>query len=500
MRAIAGVAFAAFALAAVGADAPAPPLTPSVLVRYSFDDGLTDTGPDTFAVFQNAKGHVRLSQEIHYSGYRSIELRDVAGDKDFPELQGYFPERGDGKLFFHFAMLVANPAEGFNIALAGPHWFQLEKDGIGFWLKARDGVLHQVSDSIPRKLFTLEAFTWYLVDVRYDIPRGVYDLTIRREGEVKPIVALVDQPNAANAPGSALDKFSFVGSVYEDDSNVTFYVDDVVIGTDERQVLGPFVAPGRRKLFIDRWKDAQEQLITHPTCAQPISVEDFGLRESDVGQLEKAESFSTLEPVRAWREGCEAMKLDAAAAASTFAKDAERFPSAPIFGISELLALVRAGKVEQASRRWTELEPLLRNDVRYGLLAAVIGRATGDLTAADRWLEQQVDEEHPADPNAMRLMTNERYFVLLWQHDFRAAADFARRMAKRGDAVEWTERVGDALLLAGSPADARSYYEKVLESDPHSYWATTKLSDVFFMLGDAAHEKEYRERMFGALK
>ena len=69
--------------------------SPNVLVRYSFDDGLTDTGPDTFAVFENSSGRVRLSSLIHYSGYRSIELRDVAKDGDFPELQGYFPERRD---------------------------------------------------------------------------------------------------------------------------------------------------------------------------------------------------------------------------------------------------------------------------------------------------------------------------------------------------------------------------------------------------------------------
>ena len=65
----------------------------NVLVQYSFDDTLTDTGPDTFAVFQNAKGHVRLVSNIRFSGYRSIELHDVAGDQNFPELQGYFPER-----------------------------------------------------------------------------------------------------------------------------------------------------------------------------------------------------------------------------------------------------------------------------------------------------------------------------------------------------------------------------------------------------------------------
>src|SRR6266571_6760810 len=98
-------------------------LAAHVLAKYSFDDQLTDTGPDTFAVFQNAKGHVRLVSNIRYSGYRSIELRDVAGDGDFPELQGYFPERKTGELYFHFAMLVVNPDQTLNVALAGPSHF-----------------------------------------------------------------------------------------------------------------------------------------------------------------------------------------------------------------------------------------------------------------------------------------------------------------------------------------------------------------------------------------
>src|SRR2546430_10920033 len=98
-------------------EAPSASGPPSPLVSYSFDDQLTDTGPDTFAVFQNAKGHVRLVSNIRYSGYRSIELRDVAGAGDFPELQGHFPERKTRELYFHFAMLVVNPDQTLYIPL-----------------------------------------------------------------------------------------------------------------------------------------------------------------------------------------------------------------------------------------------------------------------------------------------------------------------------------------------------------------------------------------------
>lgn len=432
---------------------------PGVLVRYSFDDGLTDTGPDTFAVFQNAKGHVRLSSQLRYSGYRSIELRDVAGDGDFPELQGYFPVRKNGHLYVHFAMLVANPDQSLNVALAGPSHFSLTEHGIAFWLKTQDGMLHHVSDSIPKKLFALEPFVWYVVDVALDITRGTYALTIRNEQSPEPLVKLVDQPNSANAPGSSVDKFSFVGSVFEDDSNVTFYVDDVVLGTNENVTLGPFVAPGRRKLFIDRWRETRALMLKNPGCPPVLSFEDFGLTQPD-DSVEGA-------PMR-YRRLCEAMQKNPAAAAKQFRALAAREPNAPIFAIGELAALVQSDDEEAARKRWQELEPILRNDVRYGMLAAMMGLER----------EEQDDET--------------RFFVLLWKGEFSRAAALAEKH-------DWPERAADALFLAGSPAAARPLYERALRADPHAYWPTVKLSDVAHVLGDAKNERVYREKMYGRL-
>ena len=441
-----------------------------VLVSYSFDDGLTDTGPDTFAVFQHAKGHVRLVTHIRQSGYRSIELKDVAGDGDFPELQGYFPERTRGELFFHFAMLVANPDQPLNIALAGKSHFTMSKDGIGFWLKTQQGLLHHVSDSIPKRLFPIEPFVWYQVDVRSDITGGTYDLTIRREGTPKPIVELKAQPNATNTPESAVDKFSFVGSVFEDDSDVVFYVDDVVMGTDEKVLPGPFVAPGRRKLFIDRWREAKELMVRSPGCPPVLSLTDFGLARVE-GEFES-------EPaVKEWRAACALLDRDAEAAAKLFAKKAIENPNAPIFAISELMARVRMNDRDAAMRRWNELEPLLQNDVRYGMIAAI-----ADLDRAERWFEEHLPEH-----------ADEYYFVLLWRGEFNRAAAFAETM-------KWDERAADGYFLAGSPARARTLYERALRDDPKSWWAAAKLSDVHHVLGDAAGERMYRERLFGALK
>jgi len=66
-------------------------------------------------------------------------LRDVAGDESMPEIQGYFRVLSTGRLHAHFSFLTATPKEELNIALAGPRFFQLEKDGIAFWLKSDRG-------------------------------------------------------------------------------------------------------------------------------------------------------------------------------------------------------------------------------------------------------------------------------------------------------------------------------------------------------------------------
>ena len=150
------------------ASAPAAERPGSILASYSFDDDVP-TGPDTFRIFQYSKGTVRLTSAYHVSGYRAIRLRDVAGDKSMPEIQGYFPVQSMGRLHAHFSFLTATPKEELNVALAGPRFFELEKDGIGFWLKSEHGALVHYTGGVARRLFALQAFVWYSVDVVYDV-------------------------------------------------------------------------------------------------------------------------------------------------------------------------------------------------------------------------------------------------------------------------------------------------------------------------------------------
>ncbi len=97
------VAVALLAAAAHAGDEPKP--ASSVLVEYHFDDDDLATGPDTMLIIQRAKGTVGLSERYRYSGTRSVEVRSVAGDGNFPELQGYLANRKQGTLAFHFAAL-----------------------------------------------------------------------------------------------------------------------------------------------------------------------------------------------------------------------------------------------------------------------------------------------------------------------------------------------------------------------------------------------------------
>lgn len=252
--------FLAGSLSAVAAE-------PSILVDFNFDDVKTDTGPDTFSVFRNARGNVELSSAFRASGDRSVEIRDVARDGDFPELQGYFPLRKEGWLVVHFAFLVVDPEEELNIAFAGPGWFNLNENGISWWLSTRDGDLLHTSDSIPKRLLRLKPFTWYGVDVDYAIGPGRYDLRIYEEGIEEPVVALRDVPNASSRPGNAVSLYSFIGAAPgRDDSNVIYYVDDLVIATDRNVKMPPFVAPGRRKLFVDM------QPAAAPRDGEPAAV------------------------------------------------------------------------------------------------------------------------------------------------------------------------------------------------------------------------------------
>lgn len=550
----------------------APPVTAaaagarSVLASYSFEDAVA-TGPDTFAIWQGARhvptgrGSVSLSGAFHVSGYRSVEIKDVAGDGDFPELQGYFPVRTTGRLFFHFAFLTADPKEEINIALAGPRFFQMDKDGIAFWLGTREGRLVHVSDSIPKKLFAVEAFVWYGVDVAYDLPAGTYSLTIRREGQDAPLVTLRDQPNSTRHPGSAIDKFSFVGSPHGDTSNAVFYVDDVVIGTDESVVQLPFVAPGRRKLFVDLFAEYQRRLRERPRCLPMAGPEDVGFSSSDLSELAREGLLDLAQRVlggerveldlaklgdkwgRAfaavsdWNAGCQALEEgDTRRALPHFERASAAVPEGRIFALSSVLALAGLKRIAEADERLVLLDDG-RDDPRYAVVSAYVGLARGDLERAEAWLRDPAARVLDREANPMlalfqrtfpvqlldvlrsrlgpafgerleeTLVAEQYYYVQLWNGRYDAARDYALRMEERlrrgGLAASvWAERAADAAFYRRDLTEARQLYEQAIkgEKDNGALMALyLKLADIAHLSGDLETERALREHYYGTL-
>jgi hypothetical protein len=497
----------------------AAPGGPAALVSYSFDDDLLDTGPDAFSVFQLGQGSVKLSTLYRFSGYRSVEIRDVAGDRSFPELQGYFPVRSKGKLYFHFAMMTTDAGEELNIALAGPQWFKLRKDGIAFWLKTANGYLMAISDSMPKKLFPIRAFVWYVVDATYDIDAGTYDLRIRQEGLETPVAEVRGESNAASQPGSQVDKFSFIGDHDTDASNVVYYVDDVLVGVDKAIVLQPFVAPGRRKLFVDYWNSARRARAGKPAPLPIMSLVDLGIGSAETmvlrqdgadellgqifsGRLSQvpdelhASSRTILQSVIAWRGGARALTAgDAELALAQFDRASELSPSAPLFQMDAVMALAHLARWDEVDRRLAGIRPQWRDDPRLPATLAIIGLARGDMDAVERQLRQN------AESNG--LMAEQYFLTLMWKGDSARAETFAGAMLARGPDSErslWRERLGDAAFLTGNLQRARDCYEASLAEHSHPASVWLKLSDVYFKLGDLEKERTFRERVYGGLR
>jgi len=481
----------------------APPAT--VLVRYGFDDDSVATGPDTFAVFRAAHGRVGLSSAFRLSGYRSVEISDVAGNGDFSELQGYFPVQRTGRVFAHFALLTARPEEELNVALAGPGGFQLGKDGIAFWLSTREGRWVHVSDSIPKKLAPVRGFVWYTVDVAYDVGRGRYDLLVREEGRPEPVVSLRDQPGAASRPASAVDKFSFISDPMEDLSAVTYYVDDVAIATSRDVAVPPLIAPGRRRLFVDAFDELRREEDARPRCLPPTSVADLGLDGRDAGGLARAlggepdaaDTSRGLRAVQEWRAGCAALDgADAAAALAHFSRAATLAPQGRLYRLSGALALIALGRAAEAEQQLTAIRGEWGEDAPFAVVSALAASRRGDQAGAREAVRAAAEAGDRA--------AAERYYLaLLWDGRWRDAHEWALGWSRRERtgspaAAEWLERAGDAAFRLRSLEEARELYESATTIRKRRS-LILKLSDVAFLTGDLESERRYRERYFGSL-
>lgn len=519
------------------------------IIRYSFDDALTATGPDTFQIFEHASGSVALSDMYRYSGYRSVRLTDAAGSKDFPELQGYFPLQKAGRVVFEFQILIANPAQELNIALAGPAHFALAKDGIAFWLSARDGHFYHMSDSIPKRLGPATAFVWYGVHVVYDVDQGTYDLQIKNEYEDHPAIVVTQAINAANQSGSALNMFSFIGDL-ADRSNVDYYVDDIVVSLATGRAP-QMAAPGRRKLFIEYWRDVQKETREEPVCLPALSVDDFGFALDQIDPNHRGKvldligkwpgqgrdafsdgSVSAIDGTVMWHRGCFALaegRYDEAR--RLFEQAAARLPGSRLIQLAGVLSLAGLKKWDAVDRELALIYPLWWGDERWVAAQGMIAIRRQDYPRAAQllapftaqemqtWLGESLDSAQVQRlksnlPNRWRevlrtrLLIEQRFYLYIWQNDLTGAANFATAMRQHlSDAGQWSglwwEWEGNVYLLGNDLDQALDRYQSAVKENQafgrRSTGVAMKLADVYFLKGDAAQEKSFRELIYGTL-
>lgn len=437
---------------------------PAVLLSYSFADASAFIGPERLAVRRAAKGETdgaRESRLFRFSGHESIEIRDRPGNGGFPEIQGGFPLATEGRVYVHFALLTAEPAEEMHVALAGPEWFQPKKDGIGFWLQGTSDALYQVSAGTRDRLLDLEPFVWYLVDLWYDVDAGTYDLRVRKEGEPEAVVLRSGQPNASGHPGSSIDKISFIGD-RSDSSAARYFVDDVIVSRDEDLGRYEFDERSRRKHFCDELSELRA-LERRLVCPPALGARDFP-GPSGAARLRSLIAFS---------RGCAALRNDEPERAlAHFAEASKPLEAGGLPELASVLALSRLG----------------RGDGARALLAGWRRRHPSDLRAAGVEAALARSQSTPTP--------EERYSQLLAESDFTAARDHALGMAAGDSRPEWTKRAGDASFCGGEPARARELYQRALAAGLGDELSLLdRLADVFHVERDLAGERGVRARI-----
>lgn len=229
------------------------PQTSPILAQYDFEEP-SPSGPDTFWVRQSGDGEVALSNAFRVSGTRSLHISEVPGNRDFAEFLAYFRECRTGTVFIQYYLLLTDPEQRFNFGVAGTGWFlNMAKDGHAIWLRTDNGVFQHLTGGMNpgwQQLFAPRPFAWYFIDFVYHVDTGTYDLAIFEEGLDDPVMDVRAATNTNGHAGSSVRYFSLIGDL-EDAGRFDFFVDDLIIATDPAVRQKPFVAPGRRRTFVE---------------------------------------------------------------------------------------------------------------------------------------------------------------------------------------------------------------------------------------------------------
>lgn len=500
-------------LALTASLASAVVLEPGDLVSYSFDDGSVEAGPDTFIVFEHADGRVDLSSDFYVTAYESVVVEDVAGNGAFPELQGYFPQVDDGKLYVQFYLLPTQPDEELNVALAGPARFNVEPQGIALWLVFRAGRIEHVSDGMRRVLVPhFDPFTWYRFDIAYDVDAGSYDVDVGI-GDEPAIVRLRDQPNAPGSPGSGVGIFSFIGDL-RDRSQVRYYVDALNIGRNDifRREPGTMTPRPARPSLVDR----QIEVLQSDLDERPGFLPIRGASERDevnAPYVAGLSAFLAHDPDRALRLLEEALRharpgmeralcLNArgvvllaasnpVAARRDFSDARAEAPALVEATLNSILTAARQRDWRRAFDLADDSASLLRDDDRALALKAKMWMMRNSVATAAAELV----------PAADAVLVGYRMLLDIAAHGSDAVTTDeieAYAAAHAGD-PELQELAGDVFFKAGDYRQAIRQYTALAGGKRCSRPALGKAAEACDRLGDASCAREFRERAYGRL-
>lgn len=517
----------------------------SVLVQYGFDGRLPSI-EDGFYIFENSRGFVEPTNTVRFSGYRSLELQEAAVDGAFVELQGVVPPITQGDVLFHFALLVRNPEEELNIAVAGPQHFFMRRDGIAFWLKTIDGVLFHHTDSLPRRLFKLQANTWYVVDVVFHVEAGTYDLRVLTPQNSTPLVLLEAQPNAINAPGSKLAKISFIGDL-EDRSTVHYFIDDVelrILSTPLRLTIPTrstestpahtrtlsapttsshtrdFIHSGLpsspRRSYFDEYLELKKLELQLPQCLPATSLRDFGLLPSalngdavlreEVRQAMKLPTSQFASPptfttpmaagILLWRRGCQALLDGKVKEANEDVKQGLRLvPTAPIIQAGNAMLANLTKNHADVEKQLLSLASAWTEDARLPVLLGMLSAYHGDFAGMRKALAgvaTRIGEDSAA-----------RLIGTLLVGKITGAATLKQMF---GD--DWKQELDDlyigqgyyfALLFSAREQEAVAFAEKFIarysEIPPARHFWQERLGDALVLSGKTDEARRIYERI-----
>jgi hypothetical protein len=453
-------------------------LAAELVVAASYDfERPSPTGSDALEVFAHEGSRVRRVRSAARGGH-AVELRDVRGDGEFPELRVHIPERRAGKVRLRFLLATAAPRETFHVALSGRGGYFFAEHGAAVRLEAGAGRLHHWPGGTKEPLLRLRPRRWLPVQVLYDVDRGTYDIEV---GAGRDRVVRRDCRNGPARPGSWVDNVSFIGA-YDDSGSATYRIDDLEVSVDGPS-FAPYLAPGRRRLHHGMWMEYTRFEAGRTACPQ-ASADGAGAQD--------------------WTDGCARLAArDYAGARLAFARGVAARPESALLHLGLAFVDAAYGRTAESEARVRPFLGELADDPETAYWLAL---AANDPTVRARVIarlrpsvEAALGGPAPLDPSPL-----ERYHELLVWAGEPEALDVARRVLARLESEGrppggWTERAGDGAFVANHWDEARQLYHDAYRAEA-STSLRAKLSDVAFRVGDLAEERRWRMDIYGTLR